>query len=153
MRLQTRLRGSARSPRTSRRRRGRRSSVLAPVSLRNSRLRLPSHRCWIELRQQRVEGGGWKAETEPEGSKRRTYHRVVSKIAECESKNLNGAQSVAGQKAMGVPQLSGSGALAEMSEGMLFRGKNQTEMPLSTHSTARAVVSVEPFTWMIQIEK
>ena len=65
-----------------------------------------------------------------------THHRVVSKIAECESKNLNGAQSVAGQKAMGVPQLSGSGALAEMSDGTLFRGKNQTEMPLSTHCTA-----------------
>lgn len=61
-------------------------------------------------------------------------------MAECESKNLNGAQSVTGQKAMGVPQLSGRGALAEMSDGTLFRGKNQTEMPLSTHCTAHMPV-------------
>ena len=74
-------------------------------------------------------------------------------MAECELKNWEGLQSVAGQKAMGVPQLSEFGAPAEMSEGMLLRGKNQTEMPLSTHSTARAVVSVEPFSCMMQIEK
>ena len=59
-------------------------------------------------------------------------------MAECELKNLEGSQSVAGQKAMGVPQLSEFGAPAEMSEGMLLREKNQTEMPLSTHCTARA---------------
>ena len=56
-------------------------------------------------------------------------------MAECELKNLEGSQSVAGQKAMGVPQLSEFGAPAEMSEGMLLRGKNQTEIPLSTHCT------------------
>ena len=58
-------------------------------------------------------------------------------MAECELKNLLGSQSVAGQDAMGSPQPSGRGAPAEMSDGMALRGKNQTEMPLSTHCTAR----------------
>ena len=57
-------------------------------------------------------------------------------MAECELKNLSGSQPDAGQSAMGLPHPSGLGAPAEMSEGMLLRGKNQTEMPLSTHCTA-----------------
>ena len=64
-----------------------------------------------------------------------TYHKVVSKMAEWESKNLNGSHPEAGQNAMGVPQLSGSGAPEEMSDGMSLRGKNQTEIPLSIHCT------------------
>ena len=64
-----------------------------------------------------------------------THQRVVSNIAECVLKNVDGLQSVAGHIAMGLPHPSGSGAPEVISEGMLLRGKNQTEMPLSTHCT------------------
>ncbi len=60
---------------------------------------------------------------------------MVSKIAECESKNLNASQPDEGQNAMGIPHLSESGAPEVISEGILLRGKNQTEIPLSTHCT------------------
>ena len=135
------LRCSERTPRTSIPRREWHSSALDQARPRHSTRCLPSHR----YRHVSDRDEHWQQKA--------TYQRVVSKMAECELKNWEGLQSVAGQKAMGVPQLSESGALAEMSDGMLFRGKNQTEMPLSTHSTARAVVSVEPFTCMMQIEK
>ena len=65
----------------------------------------------------------------------RTHQSVVSKMDECELKNLLGSQPDAGQNAMGLPHPSGIGEPEEMSEGMLLRGKNQTEMPLSTHCT------------------
>ena len=61
--------------------------------------------------------------------------RVVSKICTWSLKNVAGAQSVAGQCASGLPHPSGTGVLAVMSLGMEERGKNQTEMPLSTHCT------------------
>ena len=63
--------------------------------------------------------------------------RVVSKIAEWSWKNWNGLQVLAGQNALGVPHDAGMGAFAVISDGMLLRGKNQTLMPVSSHSTAR----------------
>ena len=124
MHRRMRLHCSERTPRTSIPRREWHSSAPDQARRRRSTRYLPSHRyrhvsdC-DEHRQQEA-----------------TYQRVVSKMAECELKNVEGAQSVAGQKAMGLPQLSGSGSPEEMSEGILLRGKNQTEMPLSTHCTA-----------------
>lgn len=66
---------------------------------------------------------------------------MVSKIAECSLKNVDGSQPEDGQCAMGVPQPSGSGAPELRSEGMELRGKNQTEIPLLTHCTATRRVS------------
>ncbi len=78
------------------------------------------------------------------------YQRVVSKIAECLLKNVDGSQPEDGQCAMGVPQPSGTGAPELRSEGMELRGKNQTEIPLSTHCTARHHVSLHTHVYTLR---
>lgn len=61
-------------------------------------------------------------------------------MAECELKNWLGLQVEAGQNAIGLPQVSGSGEPEEISEGIELRGKKNTEMPESSHNTANNAV-------------
>jgi hypothetical protein len=63
-------------------------------------------------------------------------HKVVSKMALWPWKNWNGLQPLAGTEAVGVPQPEGTGACAVMSDGMFCLGKNQTETPELSQSTA-----------------
>ena len=65
----------------------------------------------------------------------RTYHNVVSKIAEWFLKKLNGLQDVAGHLACAAPHESGLGAPAEISVGTLFLGKKYTATPVESHFT------------------
>lgn len=64
-----------------------------------------------------------------------TYHNVMSKMAWWSEKKVDGLQLEAGKFAIGVPHVLGCGAFAVMSEGMEFRGKNHTEIPVSSHFT------------------
>ena len=59
----------------------------------------------------------------------------MSKIAMWDLKYADGSQFVAGQSAIGAPQLSGSGAFAVMSTGIELRGKKNTAIPESSHFT------------------
>lgn len=59
-------------------------------------------------------------------------------MAEWVLKKVNGLQPAEDQDARGVPQLSGSGALAVMSDGIELRGKNHMAMPESSHFTVRS---------------
>ena len=53
----------------------------------------------------------------------KAYQRVVSMMMEWFWKNCEKLQSVDGQRAIGVPQVSGRGAFAVMSSGIELRGK------------------------------
>jgi hypothetical protein len=68
-------------------------------------------------------------------------HKVVSKMTPWFWKNWNGLQLLAGQNALGVPQLSGTGAPAVISDGMFCLEKNQTETPELSQSTIKPMMT------------
>lgn len=54
--------------------------------------------------------------------------------------NSYGSHVLEGQRAWGVPHVSGRGASAVRSAGMFCRGKKNTRMPVLSQSTKRAIL-------------
>jgi hypothetical protein len=112
------------------------NSAPGPAHLQNPRRRSPNLHC----------KGGQRSLCQHEvrsRSKNNTHQSVVSKMAECELKKVNGLQPVADQNAIGVPHVSGSGALAVMSAGIELRGKKNTEIPESSHCTVQSQLNAK----------